>query len=146
MGKFGLVSAIFSGCGPFEKKKETCLCGRTENKFTLDSYWSTIIYIYIPAYFPLHCERYKEKNYPRRLTAVELRSGLKSGRSVKPGTQDTQGASSPLRLASDIQGLAHFVRWEKIAKPIVRVCWLLSPPGPGCSKQAESYAIKPRVY
>ena len=70
MGKFGLVSAILSGCGAFKSKKKKRLCERNENTCTLNSF------IYILVHVPIVNEisPNKTKNCPRRLTAVEASS------------------------------------------------------------------------
>ena len=72
MVQFGLVDAIcqsnFAGCGAF-KSKETRLCERNRNTFTLNSYY---IYPYSCFHFTVNeMSRNKTKSCPRRLTAVE---------------------------------------------------------------------------
>ena len=72
MVKFGLVDAIcpaiLAGCGAFQSK-ETRLCERNRNTFTLNSY-----YIYPCSCFHFtvnEMSRNKTKKCPRRLTAVD---------------------------------------------------------------------------
>ena len=84
MGKFGLadaicdsfVKAILSRCGTF-KSKETCLCERNGNTFTLNSYYT---YPCSGFHFTVNeISQNKTKNCLRRLTAVETKGYVQTG-------------------------------------------------------------------